>query len=344
MKKHVINLVKSIIFVGIAVGALAVLCVMFTPKTSDLEGGMTNPNARGFYGEPKNSIDILVLGDSNAYCAYSPMVIWEKYGIPSYVAAEGNQTIVGAINLLNEVLECQTPKLLVFDVNMLWSGNSNAQRAEDCINSMLQHDVPVINYHDRWKTMSLEDCFKEKNYTFRSTTRGQRLSRCVKPYVGDDKMEKSDDKDGIPFVTKFFFEKLLRECKDKGIEVMLIETPTATSWTYARHVAMMEYAEEKGLEFIDFNTLTGKNAIDWSADTKDGGMHMNVYGARKVTAYLGKYITENYSFENKKTDSAYSDWNKDCSEYKKYVKKKKIYIEPDDLGDGADEGDAGVEN
>lgn len=344
MKNHVMNLIKSIVFVGVTVGVLVVLCVMFTPKTSDLEGGMTNPNARGFYGEPKNSIDILVLGDSNAYCAYSPMVIWDKYGVPSYVAAEGNQTIVGAEKLLNEVLKCQNPKLLIFDVNMLWSGNRNIQRVEDCINSMLQCDVPVVNYHDRWKNMSLKDCFKKKNYTFRSTTRGQRLSRCVKPYVGDDKMEETEDKDGIPFVTRFFFEKLLRECNDKGIEVLLIETPTATSWTYARHTAMEKYAEEKGLTFIDFNTLTGKNAIDWNADTKDGGMHMNVYGAKKVTDYLGKYISKNYSFENKKADSTYSDWNKDCSDYKKYVKKKKIYIEPDESGNGADEGDAVIEN
>lgn len=268
------NMVKSIIFVVLAVLGVAVLCVMFVPKTSDLAGGMTNPNARGFYGEPKNTIDLVVLGDSNAYCAYSPMVTWSKYGIPSYVAAEGNQTIVGAIDLLDEILTCQNPKMVVFDVNMLWSGNSDVQRLENCVTSMIQDSVPVIKYHNRWKTMSFEDSFKEKRYTFRSNTRGQRISRCVKPYVGENKMEKSDDNDSIPFITKYFFEKLLKKCEDRGIKVVLIETPTATSWTYARHVAMEEYAEKNDLEFIDFNTLTGKYAIDWNNDTKDGGMHM----------------------------------------------------------------------
>lgn len=231
------NMVKSIIFVVLAVLGVAVLCVMFVPKTSDLAGGMTNPNARGFYGEPKNTIDLVVLGDSNAYCAYSPMVTWSKYGIPSYVAAEGNQTIVGAIDLLDEILTCQNPKMVVFDVNMLWSGNSDVQRLENCVTSMIQDSVPVIKYHNRWKTMSFEDSFKEKRYTFRSNTRGQRISRCVKPYVGENKMEKSDDNDSIPFITKYFFEKLLKKCEDRGIKVVLIETPTATSWTYARHVA-----------------------------------------------------------------------------------------------------------
>ncbi len=338
------NMVKSIIFVVLAVLGVAVLCVMFVPKTSDLAGGMTNPNARGFYGEPKNTIDLVVLGDSNAYCAYSPMVTWSKYGIPSYVAAEGNQTIVGAIDLLNEILTCQNPKMVVFDVNMLWSGNSDAQRLENCVTSMIQDSVPVIKYHNRWKTMSFEDSFKEKRYTFRSNTRGQRISRCVKPYVGENKMEKSDDNDSIPFITKYFFEKLLKKCEDRGIKVVLIETPTATSWTYARHVAMEEYAEKNDLEFIDFNTLTGKYAIDWNNDTKDGGMHMNVYGAKKVTSYLGKYITDEYSFDNKKDNEIYSDWNKACKSYKKYVKGKKIYIESDNKDNEVKEGDESVQN
>lgn len=167
--KSIKKLIKSIIFVVLFATMLAVLCEVFTPKTSDLQGGMTNPNARGFYGERKNSIDLLVLGDSNAYCAYSPMFIWKKYGIPSYVAAEGNQNIVGALNILDEVLECQSPKVMVFDVNMLWSGKTDTQRTEDCITNILYKYVPIIKYHNRWKNMSLGDGFKGKNYTYRSS-------------------------------------------------------------------------------------------------------------------------------------------------------------------------------
>lgn len=48
MKKHVMNLIKSIVFVGVTVGVSVVLCLMFIPKTSDLEGGMTNPTPGGF--------------------------------------------------------------------------------------------------------------------------------------------------------------------------------------------------------------------------------------------------------------------------------------------------------
>lgn len=338
--KSIKKQIKSIIFVVLFATMLAVLCEVFTPKTSDLQGGMTNPNARGFYGERKNSIDLLVLGDSNAYCAYSPMFIWKKYGIPSYVAAEGNQNIVGALNILDEVLECQSPKVMIFDVNMLWSGKTDTQRTEDCITNILYKYVPIIKYHNRWKNMSLGDGFKGKNYTYRSSTRGQNLSRKVLPYVGEDKMQESDEVDDIPWITKFFFEKLLKKCEKNGIKVVLMEAPTATSWTYARHVVMEAYAEEHDMTFIDFNTLTGKYAIDWSEDTRDGGMHMNSYGARKVTAYLGKYLTSNYTFENKQDDIEYANWNKEYAEYRSYMLKKKIYIEVDS-DDVQEPGNAG---
>ena len=104
------------------------LGVAFTPKRSDPGSGITNSNARGFYGEPKNSIDVLILGDSNAYSACSPMYIWNRFGIPTYVAAEGFQNVTGASNLLDEVLSCQKPKLVVFDVNMLWTGKTTLKK------------------------------------------------------------------------------------------------------------------------------------------------------------------------------------------------------------------------
>ena len=229
---------------------------------------------------------------------------------------------------------------MIFDVNMLWAGKTDTQRTEDCITNILYKYVPIIKYHNRWKNMSLGDGFKGKNYTYRSSTRGQNLSRKVLPYVGEDKMQESDEVDDIPWITKFFFEKLLKKCEKNGIKVVLMETPTATSWTYARHVAMEAYAEEHDMTFIDFNTLTGKYAIDWSEDTRDGGMHMNSYGARKVTAYLGKYLTSNYTFENKQNDIEYANWNKEYAEYRSYMLKKKIYIEVDS-DDVQEPGNAG---
>ena len=123
-KERIQNIIKVIVFMLIFCGLMVLGSIMLYPKTSDPESGLSNPNARGFYGEPKNSIDLVIMGNSNAYSAYSPMILWKKYGIPSYVVAEGAQNIAETVNILQELLTCQTPKLIVLDVDLLWEGKT----------------------------------------------------------------------------------------------------------------------------------------------------------------------------------------------------------------------------
>ena len=260
---------------------MGVLGAAFTPKRSDPGSGITNSNARGFYGEPKNSIDVLVLGDSNAYSACSPMYIWNKYGIPTYVAAEGFQNVTGASNLLDEVLTCQKPKLVVFDVNMLWTGKTTLKKVENNLKNLAYKYLPLAQYHNRWKSMSVSDMFGARDYTYRSASRGQYLSMEVKPFSGQSKMVETKAVEDIPEVSKILLDKLMDKCEKNGIKIMFIETPTAKSWNYARHNAMVKYAKAKNIDFVDMNTLKGDYVIDWSTDTRDGGRHLNCKGAEK---------------------------------------------------------------
>lgn len=321
------NLIKMIAFVMVFVVIVGVLGVAFTPKKSDPGSGITNSNARGFYGEPKNSIDVLILGDSNAYSACSPMYIWNKYGIPTYVAAEGFQNVTGASNLLDEVLTCQKPKLVVFDVNMLWTGKTTLKKVENNLKNMAYKYLPLAQYHNRWKSMDVKEMFEAKDYTYRSASRGQYLSMEVKPFTGQSKMVKTDVVEDIPEVSRVLLDKLISKCNENGIKMMFMETPTAKSWNYARHNAMVKYAKQKKIDFVDMNTLEGKYAIDWSTDTRDGGRHLNCEGAEKVSAYLGKYISEHYSFKDKRDLEKYVDWNNDYLDYIKYMSNETVSLE-----------------
>lgn len=325
MKKESIqNLIKAVAFVLIFAVVMVLLGDAFVPKRSDPESGIANANARGFYGEPKNSIDVVMLGDSNAYSACSPMYIWNKYGISSYVAAEGFQSVAGALGILDEVLTCQKPKLVVFDVNMLWTGKTYMKKIENNLKKVAYRLLPLTRYHDRWKNMEVSDVFEKKDYTYRSASRGQYLSMKVKPYIGKSKMVKTDDIEDIPIISRLFLEKLIRTCRDNDISLVFVETPTAKSWNYGRHNAMTRYAEEKGIDFVDLNLMTGEYAIDWSSDTRDGGSHLNCVGAEKASAYLGKYISGHYTFEDKRDDPQYAQWNEDYMSYKEFISGEKL--------------------
>ena len=361
------NIIKCILFFIIFCVLMGVLSVVFYPKTSDPEGGLSNPNARGFYGEPRNSLDVVVMGNSNAYSAYSPMMMWKNYGIPTYVAAEGAQNIAETVNVLQEVLTCQKPKLVVLDVDLLWQGKTQVSRVEGNVKSLIYKYIPIMKYHDRWKTLALKDSFKKKSYTYRSSTRGQYLSRTVMAYTGEDKMVETKDIEPVPKSSRIFLKMFLDICKENNVEVMFVEMPTASSWNYKKHNGMTQYAIKYdeisyldilnqdlkvmdstatslckdnhiplvvlGIPFLDLNTVKGKNKINWGTDTRDGGKHLNCYGARKVTREIGKYISKHYSFENKKKDSRYTDWNKQYKVYKKYMKNPATVITVDENGE-----------
>lgn len=328
-KENVLNLIKSIVFLAIAVVMVIFGCRIFQPKTSDPKGGLVNANARAFYGEPKNSLDVVVLGNSNAYSAYSPMYVWGKYGIPTYVAAEGGQNIVGTLDILNEILTCQKPKVVVLDVDLLWEGMNNTNRLEKDIQSLAETYIPLIRYHDRWKSMQASDSFKKRSYTYRCISRGQYLSRKVMPYKGEDVMAESDGIENIPILSRFFLDKLVKKCREESVDLVFVEFPTMQSWNYEKHNAMVKYTDAADIEFLDMNLMTGKYKINWSTDTRDAGRHLNCYGARKTTAYLADYLTSNYAFEDKRKDSLYAEWNEAYKYYKKVLKKGKIYVTDD---------------
>ena len=78
-------------------GLLAILILLsflVNPKNNSQEAGMKDPTAVGFWGEPKNSIDVLVLGDSESYSSIIPTQMWQQQGITSYVCGSHAQSVL----------------------------------------------------------------------------------------------------------------------------------------------------------------------------------------------------------------------------------------------------------
>lgn len=68
-----------------------------------------------FYDQDKNSIDLLVLGDSHAYCGVSSDVIEAKTGLNAYNHGIGGVNFIEIYYNLIEALKYQNPKLIVIE-------------------------------------------------------------------------------------------------------------------------------------------------------------------------------------------------------------------------------------
>ena len=91
-------------------------------------------------------------------------------------------------------------------------------------------------------------------------------------------------------------------------------------WNTARHNGIAAFAEGVGVDYIDLNVEPTKVAIDWQADTRDAGDHMNLSGAMKVSSFIGKYLSDAYSLPSHKQDEAYRSWNEAFARYESRIK------------------------
>ena len=113
---------------------------------------------------------------------------------------------------------------------------------------------------------------------------------------------------------KKYLDGIVKLCKDNNVELIFTELPSATSWNLSKSEVISKYAKENNIKFIDLNKEEIEG-FDWKTDTCDGGDHLNVFGAEKVTRYLGKYLTSNYQFINHKSDTKYKQWIIDSKKY-----------------------------
>jgi methionine synthase II (cobalamin-independent) len=89
-------------------------------------------------------------------------------------------------------------------------------------------------------------------------------------------------------------------------------------WYDYQNQQVEEYAEEYDLTYINFYDLIDEIGIDYETDTYDGGLHMNLSGADKISKYLGHILTSQYEIEDKRNDDEIS---------KVYEEKYQFYLD-----------------
>jgi hypothetical protein len=90
---------------------------------------------------------------------------------------------------------------------------------------------------------------------------------------------------------------------DNSIELILIKAPVLYPyWHPEWDRQITEYAEANNLRYINFLNLTDDIGIDYSTDTFNGGLHLNVYGAEKLTLYFGKILQNEYNMADRRED------------------------------------------
>lgn len=295
------------------------LSFLFMPKNNSKESGMIRSDARGFYSEKSGTIDIFMIGNSNAQAAFTPLLLWNRYGYTSYLAGESGQNILQSLKMLKEILKRQKPKLIILEADVLYYGGYST-----VIDSLFNDTIPLLYNHSQWKNIGAAKMLKKPHYTRHCVYKGFYPHNAVKAYSGAEYMIPSDKLDPIPNSIKPVLHTFITVCKNNNLPLLFVKFPSALDWNYPRHNYVSKFAKENGVSFMDLDAERGQYGFDWNTDSRDGGNHLNNSGASKATLFLGKYLSESYSLADHRGDRTYNFWNKDYEKYCNDIKNNTI--------------------
>ena len=300
---------KIVCFWVIFLIVAGVVSLFLMPKNNTKEDGIEHEKAHGILAEKDDSIDILIVGDSEAYTSIIPLKLWEDCGYTSYLCCTPAQNLSDSAYFTYLGLKNQSPKIVILEADNIFREVPVLSAFEKATNLT----VPLLKYHDRWKELKLEDFSSLPNYTWTDYLKGYKFTDSIKEADSTKYMRDSSKSTDIPLANKQYVETIKKYCEYKGAELIIVSTPSVRNWNYEKHNSLVEFAEEQDIEFLDLNVFKDIINIDWKHDSKDGGDHLNYYGAIKVTDYLEDYFKDMNIFEDHRNDEYYSGWD-DCLE------------------------------
>ena len=349
MKKKVLSLLKIVVF-------CALLCCVLAGVSRLVERKESREKMQPFLSRA-GEYDVLFLGDSIMNTGVFPMEMWEKYGIAGYNIASYGNTLPITYWALQNALNYAKPKLVVLDVQGVSKGyklsgnSSDVHTAFDCypitktkLETLddLMDDPDAVDddgtayadmkweylftlgkYHARWSELTDEDFHPVYN-----KEKGAKSVIAVAD-IGDydliDENMATEESGQTGFV---YLRRIIEDCQTRGIEVLLVHLPyPANEQQQMDANAVWAVAEDYGVDYIDYVSMD--QVADYAADCFDAHEHLNPSGARKVSDYLGRYITEHYDVDDHRGDAAYTAWADDAVAYRE--KKRTDFERQSDL-------------
>ena len=330
MRKNFFYLVKGSILCCIILYLVFQMNRIFVPKFFYDIPWATNATFTGFYKMPKNSVEVIFMGSSHGAAAFIPQELYNNYSITSYNLSSEQQNLLLSYYWLREALKYQTPKVVILDTFMLhpYEPEEALNGAESCVRKALDYmrwgreKVQAINdvckydktqdrwsfyftnirFHARWTTL-VEDDFTMKDLSVHYELKG--YEPFLSSWETDPGFESFTEdlsvegQDMVPLMEEYL-EKIVDLCEVKGIDLILVKTPTAEQ-NLEKHNATLQFARDHDIAFIDFNEqyYCRDLRFDFQNDmTFNDGQHMNLNGARKITDYLGRVLVSQYQLGN----------------------------------------------
>jgi len=317
---------------------------LLVPKYASvvLEGGLIREYYRSSFDH-----NVVFIGDCEVYANFSPITLWEEFGIASFIRGSPQQLIWQSYYLFHDTLRFETPDIVVFNVlamqynepqyepynrltldGMRWSrAKINAISASRLENEdWLSYIFPFFRYKDRWREISREDF----RYFFRSprvSINGFMIRSDIMPagFIPAP-LPRADFQFGEK--AYYYLNRMVQLAADSDITLVLVKAPTLYPHWHAQWDAqIVEFAQQNNLLYINFLEYIDDIGLDFSTDTFNAGLHLNVFGAEKLARFFGEILTYHFELPDRRNEPVTAAlWNEKSELYHRIIERQQTEI------------------
>ena len=338
----------SIVFRTFKMGLFITVIILILSKVQAICMDKDSPTKYADFFQNPRQCDVLYIGSSHVRYDFFPMEMWNQYGITSYNFGNNGCFLPVSYWVMENALDYVNPRVVIIDTYFLdekYKCESTEQKdgsvtanegrlhlAFDCfpfskkkmlaVNDLIQDSEQakrdsffnkLSGYHNRWDTGLLKNDFYpvnpgEKGASYEYLTVANPIG--YEAISGDDILK--DNPIGAEYL-----EEMIADCQKRGIRVLLTYLPFEAEVHYQEEANTTAIIAQKyGVDYINFlKTDSGINYETDLSDTKSYNGHLNPSGARKITSYIGKYLSTHYRLSDHRNDVGYSNWNNDYDKY-----------------------------
>lgn len=322
------NIKKSFLIINILL--LLFLCFNLIYK-------VLNPSRKSdFLSFSKPGYDVLFLGDSHLQFAAIPMVLWNDYGISSFNLATSATRVSSNYWVLKNALEYCKPKAVVLELSYLVDEKTvfPTTRAffdalplsklkydaafdlfEADTESALDFIFPFMSFHNRWNDLTENDFEDRSSYLF-GYNPAYKTGVCELPRQTKAVYEEDHN------ISAEYVKKIIELCLDENIEIILCGLPFNVSPKSQNDLTYgFLLSKQYGINYLGPDEiLENINPKTDFNDHTDDNSHLNFSGASKFSEYVGRYLQENYSLPDHRSEDQYQNWNEYYKGYFDYKK------------------------
>ncbi len=324
MKKVIKNIIViAVLFVSVFISIIKITDVLCIKSYHGLY------QAKRFYIQPNNTIDIVFMGTSHVHCDINTALLWEKYKIAAYDLSGAEQPLWMTYYYLKDLYKTQNPQLIVLDLfgaltvtdeyHDKWI-SENVFGMEFSLNKveMMYESIPLSKipqyFPTIWANHGRYNELNDDDYNELFNTKVEKASfKGYTPYFETEAWEKpvAKEVESVPILEKSeeYLIKIINYARANNSEIWVIVAPYIRNEV---HDAQLKYIEtvlkDNNVKYVNYNDLYDEIGLDFNTDFNDWS-HLNYYGSSKFTDYLAQNIlNDGYSFEHKSGDDAYESW------------------------------------